>query len=147
MPMLFWLSVAAICISHVFLCEGAATSRSDLTANELISCFVAPFFAFVPALFDDRKTTRCLGVTVLSVGLGFTYGVVNLNLDSARPHPGAHLGPLGLMSQSWLAVPLFMVVPSLTAYACLYFYERVTGDLWSIFRRLRQNVADGSAGN
>ena len=136
LPILFWLSVSCVVVLHAVLCNGATTCRGypPLNPNELIGCFIAPFFAFIPALFAGDRETRNRGIIAMSILLGITYGAVSHNLGSIRPHPGAHLGFIGLLASDWLPILFSAVFPSLACFGFLYFYERVTGDMWSLVR-------------
>ena len=136
LPILFWLSVSCVVVLHAVLCNGATTCRGypPLNPNELIGCFIAPFFAFIPALFAGDRETRNRGIIAMSILLGITYGAVSHNLGSIRPHPGAYLGFIGLLASDWLPILFSAVFPSLACFGFLYFYERVTGDMWSLVR-------------
>jgi hypothetical protein len=109
----------------------------------LIACFVAPFFAGVPAFFDDRRETRNRGIVAMSIGLGIVYGIVLANLNSARPHIGSSGGMHGVLIHDWFPVIVYGIYPCGVLLLCLYFYERVAGDLWAMIRGFRGGIGDG----
>ena len=142
----FWWAVASITIAHIVLCHPAATCRGypPLKPEELIACFVAPFFAGFPALFDDRRQIRGRGIIVMALAMGCVYGIVQANAASGRPSIGHLTGLHGVVIQYWFFVIIYSVIPTGLLWLCFYFYERVAGNLWAMFRRFRDQPTDGS---
>lgn len=141
LPSLYWLAVVGVCAAHLVLCRGYPPLRPD----ELIACFVAPFLAGLPALFDDRRVTRDRGITAMAIVMGVIYGIVFANHHSGRPSIGHLSGMHGVVIHLWFFVAISSLAPIAILWMCLYFYERVTGDLWAFVRCLR--VTDGDRDN
>lgn len=65
-------------LPKVVLCRAAATCRGypPLKPEELIACYIAPFFAGFHAMFDNRRLSRDRGIIAMALAMGFVYGIV-----------------------------------------------------------------------
>ncbi|QDT03890.1 hypothetical protein K227x_22750 [Rubripirellula lacrimiformis] len=150
-PELYRASCIFVCAAHVVGCYTAATCRGYPAPPwwTIPAMYVAPFFCGFPALFDDDRSVRHRGVIQMSVAMGIIHAVAWCNLAYARPHPGHHLGFLGLLLAILPWLPFAFVTIPVMAF-CLLFVERVFGDCWGLFRRFRPDLLAGTtqtAGN
>ncbi len=101
-----------------------------MTESEINQMLSSPLIVWMPAVFGCR-VYRLRGIMLMSLTLTVFLVMINVN-GGIRPSVGSHAGPLGIL-KAYLVQILFLTTffTPITFFA-LYYFERVTGDLWRI---------------
>ena len=136
--LLYWQAVVAVIIAQFGLCYGAMTCRGypPMTENEIFQMLSSPLIVWVPAIFGSR-VNRLRGIMLMSLTTTVLLVMVYVNGD-IRPSVGSHSGPLGILRAYLVQILFLTAFFTPPAFFALYYFERVTGDLWRMLC-LRKN--------
>ena len=106
-----------------------------MTEIAIYKVLSSPLFVWVPAIFGTR-VNRMRGIVVMSIALTVFLTMVDVN-GAIRPSVGSHSGPLGILKTYFVQIVFQTVFFAPIGFVALYFFERVTGDVWRMicFRR------------
>jgi hypothetical protein len=129
---LFWQGVIAVIITQFVLCYGAMVCRGypPLTELELGKMLASPLFVWLPSIFGTR-VNRMRGVALMSISQTVILAMIWFNWGMI-PSIGHLAGPMGILRQHWIEILFLATLFTPFTFFALYFYERVTGDLWRI---------------
>ena len=104
--------------------------------------FAAPVLCGLPAVFASGEASRRIGVCWMAVAIGVVTSIAWTNLHAVRPHPGSHLGFVGLLLSPLFWLPTAVLAIPVTWF-CVTYIDRVTGDCFIALRRPTPDRADG----
>ena len=101
-----------------------------MTEGELNKLMISPLFVWVPAIFGSR-VNRMRGVLVMSVCLTLFLTLVYID-DGMRPSIGSLAGPIGIIQTYFIQTMFMTAITTPLTFIGLYYFERVTGDIWRL---------------
>ena len=99
-----------------------------MTENEIYQMLSSPLVVWVPAVFGSR-VNRLRGIMLMSLTLTVFLVMIYVNGD-IRPSVGSHAGPLGILKTYLVQILFLTAFFTPIAFFALYYFERVTGDVW-----------------
>ena len=99
-----------------------------MTELEINKMLISPLFVWIPAVFGSR-VTRMRGIMAMSISLTLFLTMIYID-DDLRPSIGSRGGPIGIVQFYFIQLIFMTAITIPLTFVALYYFERVTGDIW-----------------